>query len=141
MRTSSWRRPIAAAIAAASLAVLGGCGSDASGSSTRTPTAVVTPKPGSTVGAVVGRTLVVKLEANPTTGYDWTVKQAPPSIALLKSTYREPTGDRLGASGQQLLTFKATAAGTWQMELIYDRPSAPTQPAKSLSFSVHATTS
>ncbi len=142
MRTGSWRRLVAVGLAAATLGVLAGCGSSASGSSSSSSDtasgATVTPKPGSTIQAVVGKPFVVKLESNTTTNYEWYVKQAPPQVVFMKSDNEGPKSGRLGAPGPQLLTFKATTTGTWAMELAYDLSTAPTTPSKTLSFSVHA---
>jgi predicted secreted protein len=138
MQTSAWRRLIVVGVATATLGTLAGCSSDAAGSSRPK---VVTPTEGSTVSATVGSPFVVRLASNPTTGYSWSVKTNPPGITFLKSTYEEPKTDKAGAPGQQLLTFKPTRAGTSKLVLIYDRPFAPTEPSKSLSFSVDATKS
>jgi predicted secreted protein len=135
MQTSAWKRVVVAGVAVATLGALAGCSSDAAGSSSPK---TVTPTAGSTVDANVGTPFVVRLASNPTTGYSWSVKTNPPGVTFLKSTYEEPKTDKAGAPGQQLLTFKPTQAGTSKLELVYDRPFAPTEPSKSLTFSVDA---
>ena len=118
------------------LAVLTGCSGSDSGSSRLRGT--VTPKAGSTVSATVGKPFVVKLASNPTTGYQWSVKQAPANVRFINSTYQAPKQGAVGAPGQQLLKFQAAKAGTGKLRLVYERPFAPDEPGKSLSFSVDA---
>lgn len=70
-----------------------------------------------------GQVLVIELEANPSTGYDW-------EIALLDSTLLEPLGEPEVAGGSGLLgapvretwRFRPTAAGSLELGLIYRRP-------------------
>lgn len=49
---------------------------------------------------------VLVLPANPTTGYQWTVKSYDKSYLLFKnSSYRAPVTSRVGAGGQMVFTF------------------------------------
>jgi predicted secreted protein len=59
-------------------------------------------------------------------------------VRFISSSYQAPKQNRAGAPGQQLLTFEATKAGNGPVNLVYERPFAPDEPGKSLTFSVDA---
>jgi inhibitor of cysteine peptidase len=124
------------------LVALAGCSSDSSDSKSDSgdsgDSKTVTPKNGSTVDATVGKDFVIKLESNPTTGYEWAVKGTPENVTFISSNYQKPSSDAMGAPGQQLLTFKATKAGSWPVALVYERPFDKTEPGKSMDFTVDA---
>lgn len=71
-----------------------------------------------------GQTLVVTLEANPTTGYTWEVAE-PLDEQVLRQT-GEPEfkaeSEALGAGGVQILRFEAVNAGQTTLKLVYHRP-------------------
>lgn len=143
VKVRSWSRH-ASVITLAAAVVVGtaACGSSSgssSGNGSSAPAGAITPKPGSTVDVKVGTPFVVSLATNPSTGFEWAVKQSPANVQFQKSDTEDPKTDRIGAPGTQLLTFEATGPGTGPMNLIYDRPTAPTVPAKSLTFTVRAT--
>lgn len=136
LNRNSFKGLLVVALAVVALGTLAGCdGGDSSASSSG---GKVTPKAGSTVDATVGKDFVVRLKSNPTTGYQWSVKQAGAGVRFIASTYEAPKQDAAGAPGQQLLKFEATKAGTWKVDLAYERPFAPDEPGKALSFSVDA---
>jgi predicted secreted protein len=130
---------VVAALAIVGTACGGSSSAGSSGGGSSAPAGTITPKPGSTVDAKVGRPFVVKLVSNNTAGYAWSVKQTPPNIQFTKSEYLDPKSQRLGDSGTQLLTFDPTAAGTGPIDLIYDLTASPTTPARTLTFTVRAT--
>ena len=69
-----------------------------------------------------GDTLVVSLEGNITTGYNWV--PAPQNPALLEQvgdTEVTPANDKLGAPGKIILKFKAAAQGKTTLHLDYKR--------------------
>jgi inhibitor of cysteine peptidase len=69
-----------------------------------------------------GGTLVVRLEANPSTGYSWTVKGDPSPLKLVKSSYRKNNSNRAaGAPGTQELRLAATSSGIVSLDLEYRR--------------------
>jgi predicted secreted protein len=138
----SWRRAGVVVVAAVAVVGTAACGSSSGSSSsggTSVPTSAITPEPGSTVDVKVGKPFVIVLATNPSTGFEWAVKQSPANVQFQKSDTEDPKSGRVGAPGTQLLTFNATGPGTGPMNLIYDRPTAPTVPAKSLTFTVRAT--
>jgi inhibitor of cysteine peptidase len=140
MRTRRFSRMLVVMIVIAAALALAGCSSDSSDSKSDSGNGktTTTPKDGSTVDATVGKNFVIKLESNPTTGYEWAVKGTPENVTFISSNYQKPSSDAVGAPGQQLLTFKATKAGTWPVALVYERPFAKNEPGKSMSFSVDA---
>jgi predicted secreted protein len=139
MRTRKFGQVLVVMLAIGALLALAGCSSDSSDSKSDSgDSKTVTPKNGSTVDATVNKNFVIKLDSNPTTGYEWSVKGTPKNVTFISSNYQKPSSDAVGAPGQQLLTFKATKAGTWPVALVYERPFAPNEPGKSMSFSVNA---
>ena len=118
------------ALVALSMVLFSGCakpaatgGGGSSGTSTG-PVIVTKADADKTVVASPGQTLEVVLDANPSTGYTWTVASAP---EFLKSE-GEPTfasegaSGTVGAGGKQTLKFSVTAAGTGSLSLSYVRP-------------------
>lgn len=136
MSRSFNRRVCVVAVVLVALVVGGGCGSDSGRASGSGVSDAVSPQPGSTIDAVVGKPFVVSLDSNPTTGFEWSVQQAPPAIDFVKSSFQTPKRAVIGAPGMQRLTFKATQRGTWKIDLVYAQAGSRTAPAKSLSFSV-----
>jgi inhibitor of cysteine peptidase len=71
-----------------------------------------------------GQTLVVSLESNPSTGYSW--ERAPTEDQILQQAgepeFREGRPGVVGAPGQQVFRFQATATGTTKLDLVYHRP-------------------
>jgi predicted secreted protein len=110
------RRGLVAAAAALALgaALLGGCGggTPAEGSSPSTIRVTPAAKTGTTVDARVGDTVVVSVEANETTGYQWTFT-AGETFTVDKSEYvPDPNPDQLaGKGGTQVVTLTVTKAG------------------------------
>jgi inhibitor of cysteine peptidase len=71
-----------------------------------------------------GQTLVVTLEANPTTGYSWEVAE-PLDEQVLRQTGEaefKAESEALGAGGVQILRFEAVNAGQITLKLVYHRP-------------------
>jgi inhibitor of cysteine peptidase len=86
-----------------------------------------------------GDKLLVRLEANLTTGYSWDL--ATNDNDILKSAgkpeYETPKDKKgiVGAGGTQVFTFTAKGAGELDVELQYKRPfDKDTEPAKTFKF-------
>ncbi len=64
----------------------------------------------------------IELDANPTTGYIWTVIDTLPSIknSLQSSMFRK-SSDLIGAPGKQIFDFKANFTGKVELKLMYHR--------------------
>ena len=80
---------------------------------------------GRTIELAMGQTLVLELDANPTTGYSWQVAE---SAAGILEQVGEPTFKRaatdaatVGAGGVQVYTFRAAESGEGLLELVYHR--------------------
>ena len=71
-----------------------------------------------------GQTLVVTLEANPTTGYSWEVVEPFDEQVLRQVGEAEfkQESNALGAGGVQILRFEAVNAGKTTLKLVYHRP-------------------
>jgi inhibitor of cysteine peptidase len=86
-----------------------------------------------------GETFVVKLEANPTTGYEWSAAISDESVVTLeKSDYvpDDTSGDVVGSGGMQTLTFKAQKSGTATIDLVYQQSWEPKDDDQHLQYTV-----
>ncbi len=119
MERGARRRLVASAavlaLAALGAALLAGCGGGepAEASSPATIRATVPAKAAAlTVHAKVGDTVIVSLDANPTTGYEWTFTGGD-TFSIEKSEYvPDPNPDQLaGKGGAQVVTLRVTKAG------------------------------
>jgi inhibitor of cysteine peptidase len=132
------------ALAVLGVALLSGCAkpADNGGAGGKgTGTVVVTKaEADKTVTAAPGQTLVVVLDANPSTGYTWSVASAP---EFLKSegepafTSGAKQGE-VGAGGKQTLKFTVTAAGMGDLSLSYSRPWESVAPAETFMVQVES---
>lgn len=70
-----------------------------------------------------GYRLVVRLPANPSTGYGWTVRSSMrPVLSFTGRSYVPPGGDgRAGAAGTAVIRFRALAAGRTVLRITYAR--------------------
>lgn len=70
-----------------------------------------------------GQTLVVALEANPTTGYDWLLDSEPDAavLSVVGQEFEAPSGERVGAPGVTIWRFRAVSAGETSFQLGYAR--------------------
>ena len=81
---------------------------------------------GKTIHVLPGETVRVKLEANHTTGYSWSVASVDKSILEVgdEGEYMSnphPEG-MVGVGGNEVWNFKAIAAGETEISLVYVRP-------------------
>jgi predicted secreted protein len=135
------------ALASVTIALSSGCSKSADtsgggGSGKKSGVVVVTKADADkTVTASPGQTLEVVLDANPSTGYTWTVTSAP---EFLKSEGEpafasEAASGVVGAGGKQTLRFSVTAAGTGELGLSYLRPwETTTPPAETFRVSIES---
>ena len=125
-------------LGAALLAACGGSGSPAEASSPATITVAPAAPTGTTVQAKVGDTVVVTLEANVTTGYEWTFT-AGDTFTIEKSEYvSDDDPEQLaGKGGTQVVALKVTEAGSSDLTGTYARswesPSPDAQPDLTLT--------
>ncbi|MEO5763921.1 MAG: protease inhibitor I42 family protein [Casimicrobiaceae bacterium] len=88
-----------------------------------------------------GRTLVVTLDANVTTGYRWEALPgfAPALVQVGTADYSAPVAapGPVGAPGTMTFRFLASAPGSTTLELAYRRPFEPSvAPAKTVRYEV-----
>lgn len=82
---------------------------------------------GSQVSLGLGQELVVRLGANPSTGYRWQVDEVDESIlkqvGMAQYTPADPGSSPLpGQAGQETMRFEAASAGQTRLVLAYRRP-------------------
>lgn len=72
----------------------------------------------------VGSQFTVRLESNPTTGYEWQVARIADEtvVRLVDSRYVPPASNLLGAGGEQVFTFEGLKEGRTAITLEYARP-------------------
>lgn len=79
---------------------------------------------GKTISLKVGQRLLVRLGANPTTGYEWSAAKLDEKLLALdgEPDFDVPETELAGAPTIQTLFFKAKSAGKLKLELQYARP-------------------
>jgi inhibitor of cysteine peptidase len=93
---------------------------------------------GKTVTVTEGQSVVVKLPANPTTGFKWVVAATDRTFGQPATSQFVRNGDAVGSGGLEKLTWKTRASlgmiGTHTVKLEYKRESAAAQ--KTFTFTV-----
>ena len=75
----------------------------------------------------VGQRLEIKLDSNPTTGYQWAVDGAlPPQLEQAGEPQHNSSSTALGAGGIDTWAFAGKSAGTGKLKLKYWRSFEPT---------------
>jgi len=74
-----------------------------------------------------GKTFIIALPSNPTTGYSWSLSQAgdPEKVSMVTDFYlSEPPADQIlvGQGGKHYWQFKTLQPGSTKLELVYARP-------------------
>ncbi|MBN2489102.1 MAG: protease inhibitor I42 family protein [Methanosarcinaceae archaeon] len=71
-----------------------------------------------------GQFVVINLEANPTTGYTWEVKEPVDELILKRvgDIEFDPESELIGAGGMQTIRFEVIDEGQATIELVYHRP-------------------
>jgi inhibitor of cysteine peptidase len=107
---------------------------DTGGSPAPTPTPTATPAhttvnvnasySGSQVNLSVGDILIATLDSNPSTGYSWTNASISNASVIkeMSREFKEPDSKLMGASGQDIWTFKALEKGPGTISMNYSRP-------------------
>jgi inhibitor of cysteine peptidase len=67
-----------------------------------------------------GDTLVVRLDANPTTGYDWAIVGKPKCLRLVGRSFVAPPPGLVGAGGTDVFRF-SVKKGRGKLQLVYRR--------------------
>ncbi len=77
---------------------------------------------GQQVALTVGQELVLRLEGNPSTGYDWELAELDTSVVVQQGEPRFSPGSNLpGASGIETWRFRAVGRGRTDLRLVYRR--------------------
>jgi inhibitor of cysteine peptidase len=91
---------------------------------------------GSAIDLRVGDTLLVALEGNPTTGFDWAlVGSASPALDLAERSFA-PSSTALGAAGTVTYRFKAVAQGSTDLVMNYSRSFESVPPERTFKLTV-----
>jgi inhibitor of cysteine peptidase len=88
----------------------------------------------------MGRIVLVRLDANPSTGYSWSVIGNPAPLVFVSSEYEAGKQKQQppGSPEMQVLRLKSDRAGTGDLKLGYRRPwEKDVAPAK--TFQIHVT--
>lgn len=83
----------------------------------------------------IGHCFDVSLKGNPTTGFQWEIKELPSFLEKKTSSYvsdAKPNDNRCGVGGTFFFTFCAKAKGKGTLILQYRRPWEETDPNTSL---------
>lgn len=70
----------------------------------------------------VGDVVAIKLEANPTTGYEWTPSEYNAMVLKIRGREYEPASSLVGSGGVTTVSFEAVEAGESEIVLRYIRP-------------------
>ena len=89
----------------------------------------------------LGKLLVVTLESNPSTGYQWELVENNDSVLKQfgQKEYKPPETSNprvVGAGGWEIFRFKAISAGQTTLELVYHRSWEDAEPLKTFSIQV-----
>ena len=123
-------RRIAGPVVVLSLLLLASC---AAQPTTRTVTFL---QSGSSIDLRVGDTLLVALDGNPTTGFDWElVGSASPALDLAERSFA-PSSAALGAPGTVTYRFKAAAQGSTDLVMNYSRSFESVPPERTFKLTV-----
>ena len=134
---------LAAAVLAG--AACNGGGQQAQPTPTATPTAqevwVTEDDAGTEIALKVGDSLIVALDSNPSTGFEWALVNIsdPSVIQKVHNEYKgpEPTSSPLvGQGGEELWTFSPLNSGTATINMMYARPWESIPPAQRFNVSV-----
>ena len=94
---------------------------------------------GDTFETTVGKTFTIGLDANATTGYNWsqTIKDTN-VVAFVDNAYVAEARDPqvVGGAGTDTFTFKAVGKGTTTITLAYARPWESVPPAQTRTITV-----
>jgi len=93
---------------------------------------------GSEIELKKGQTLVITLEANPTTGYTWEIAELGEQVLRQVGEIEfKPESELIGAGGVQIIRFEVVNAGRATLKLVYHRPwETDVEPLRTFSIQV-----
>ncbi len=74
----------------------------------------------SEISAAVGESLIIELEANPTTGYEWQIELDSDKVELIARSH-QPAGSGIGAGGNERITLRPLRGGATSIRAAYKR--------------------
>lgn len=74
---------------------------------------------GTTIEIQEGTSLSIRLDGNPTTGYNWDVSAVDESVLRYVESDFDPDSDAIGSGGTVTLEFETVSPGATLLELIY----------------------
>ncbi len=77
---------------------------------------------GTTCVIAPGETATIRLEANPTTGYNWSFALSGKGVEFMEQHFSAPDAKRCGTPGVTELRIRGTAPGTAKITAFYRRP-------------------
>lgn len=95
---------------------------------------------GTTVSVPLGAEVVVELESNPTTGYEWALLEEPdPSVLRLADQEYEPTTppDVAGGGGVERWTFETRGGGSVTLRMGYQRTFEDRPPVEEFTVTIN----
>ncbi len=87
----------------------------------------------------VGEEFTLKLDENPTTGYQWSYTVSDENVVVLSKDEYVPDStdeDVVGAGGQRVLTFEARSKGSTVIDMVYERSWEQNENDEKLSFEI-----
>ncbi|NJL05247.1 MAG: protease inhibitor I42 family protein [Chloroflexaceae bacterium] len=109
--------------------LMGGMLAACGGNPPPAPTSLTAADSGRDVTLQVGAELVLTLEGNPTTGYEWQVEQVDAAVLAQQGEPEYTAAATMpGSSGVFVFRFTAQAAGSTPLVLGYSRPFEPDTP-------------
>ncbi len=78
---------------------------------------------GKVLNLKVGQKIVIDLESNPTTGYDWEIANLPDNLKAEGTTYSQKNADKkvVGSGGIKVFNFTVISKGKGNLILQYKR--------------------
>ncbi len=101
---------------------------------------VTTEEMKQTFDVETGQYFDFSLESNPTTGYTWQADRSPDGkiVQLVSNDFLPPSGDLVGAPGEEVWQFQAVGVGSTTMVLEYSQAwDTETPPAKRYTLTVN----
>ena len=102
------------------------------------PVSVDASYDGKEVDVLVGRSLRVTLESNPTTGFQWELTESSDQTVLKQTDheFKAPETALVGAGGHEVWTFEALKKGESTISMEYSRPWESVEPAETFVLTI-----
>lgn len=114
---------LALALLLVSVAIVAITDAVSDGDVTPTSVSLAAVDDGRPIDVALDGVVTVRLEANPSTGYSWTVAAIDNAVMTLESdTYAAPPNGVVGQGGIQEMQFRAVGTGQTEITLTYWRP-------------------